>query len=309
MSGSVAYLTGGTGFIGLHLARLLIDEGWHVVALHRPGADVDALGALGVDLAEGNLNDAASIMNTVPDTPDAIFHVAGNVSFDSAGDAAQNNDNVDGTHNLLAVAQARNCRRFVYTSTGATFGLPDGWVTEDTPSNAMEVPINYFRTKTLAENAVLEAAADGLDVVILNPANVVGPGDRVIWTPFVRAIKSGALTGVGHGTGSFCHIDEVVRAHLAAYERGQGGHRYILAGDVARFVDLAALVARLTNGHAPPVTDAAPEGMSPETFELMSHVQLLDCSKAERELGFRPVGVGKMFEDLVIWLQQKDLDS
>jgi len=306
MSGSVAYLTGGTGFIGLYLARLLIDKGWHVVALHRPGADVDALGVLGVDLAEGDLNDAASIMDTVPDTPDAIFHVAGNVSFDSTGDSAQTSDNVGGTRNLLATARARNCRRFVYTSTGATFGFHDGWVTEDTPSNAMEVPINYFRTKTLAENAVLDAAAGGLDVVILNPANVVGPGDRVIWTPFVKAIKSGVLSGVGPGTGSFCHIDEVVSAHLAAYERGQSGHRYILAGDVARFVDLAAMVARLTDGHAPPVTDAAPKGMSPETFELMSHVQLLDCSKAERELGFRPVCVDKMFNDLVTWLQQKD---
>ena len=45
MNGSVAYLTGGTGFIGLHLSRLLIDKGWHVVALHRPDADVNALGA------------------------------------------------------------------------------------------------------------------------------------------------------------------------------------------------------------------------------------------------------------------------
>ena len=303
MSERLAFVTGATGFIGFHIARLLAAEGWHTVALHRPSADTRLLEALHVELVTGDLANRASILSSVPEGTDAIFHVAGNVSFEAAGDTAQNADNILGTENIVAAALERNCARFIYTSTGATFGLHDGWVTEETPSNATDIPINYFRTKTLAEDAVRAACAGGLDAVILNPANVVGPYDRSIWTPFVLAVAAGAIPGIGPGAGSFCHIDEVARAHLAAFHRGGRGERYLLAGAVAKFADVGNLVARLTGGTAPPVVDTAPPGVSPETFELMSRVQEIDCTKACRELGFKPVTIETMFTDLVDWLQ------
>ena len=239
---------------------------------------------------------------------DAVFHVAGNVSFDSAGDAAQTHANVAGTRAVVEAAQARNAGRFIHTSTGAVFGLHDGVPIDETaPSNADEIPVNYCRSKKAAEDIVLAAAAAGLDAVCVNPGNVVGPYDRVIWGPFVQAIASGAMTTVGSGGGAFCHIDETAKAHITAFERGRRGERYILAGANESFATAAAIVAELV-GVAAPVPSSAPNpDASAEVNFVTNQTQIMLCDKAVRELGFKPVPLRTMFADLCAWMQAEGL--
>ena len=136
---------------------------------------------------------------------------------------------------------------------------------------------------------MLEAVAGGLDAVCINPGNVVGPYDRVIWGPFVQAIASGAMTTVGSGGGSFCHIDETAKAHITAYERGGRGERYILAGANERFATAAGIVAELVGVAPPEPTSERNPDASDEIHFVTNQTQIMLCDKAVQELGFKPV--------------------
>ena len=308
MTGKTAFVTGASGFIGVNLVKQLGEAGWSVIAMHRETSDLTYLKLFPAERVIGDIGDREFLAGAIPEGVDAVFHVAGNVSFDSAGDVAQTHANVAGTRAVVAAAKARNAGRFIHTSTGAVFGLHDGVPIDETaPSNADEIPVNYCRTKKAAEDIVLEAAAAGLDAVCVNPGSVVGPYDRVIWGPFVQAIASGAMTTVGTGGGAFCHIDETAKAHITAFERGRRGERYILAGANESFAAAAAIVAELT-GVAAPVPSSAPNpDASAEVNFVTNQTQIMLCDKAVRELGFKPVPLRTMFADLCAWMQAEGL--
>ena len=308
MAGKTAFVTGASGFIGTNLVKQLGEAGWQVIAMHRETSDLTYLRQFPASLVVGDIGDRDFLAHAIPEGVDALFHVAGNVSFDSAGDEAQTHANVAGTRAVVEVAREKGAGRFIHTSTGAVFGLQDGVpVDESSPSNADELPVNYCRTKKAAEDIVLEAAAAGLDAVCVNPGNVVGPYDRVIWGPFVQAIASGAMTTVGTGGGAFCHIDETAKAHITAYERGRRGERYILAGANEKFATAAAIVAELTGVEPPVETSTRNPDASDEIHFVTNQTQILLCDKAVRELGFRPVPLRTMFADLCAWMREEGL--
>jgi nucleoside-diphosphate-sugar epimerase len=308
MTAKTAFVTGATGFIGVNLVKQLGLAGWRVTAMHRAGSNLSYLSRFAAKRVIGDITDAASLAAVMPEGVDAVFHVAGNVSFDAAGDAAQNRDNIDGTRNMVACAHRKGARRFIHTSSGASWGLQDNIeINEDSPSNVDDIPINYFRTKKLAEEEALKALALGLDVVVVNPANVVGPFDGVIWGPFIQAVAAGKLDKVGVGGAAFCHVEEVARAHIAAFGKGRRGERYLLAGTQASFAEVGETVAQLTGGRAPIASPMRDPAMSPEMFELMSLNQVIDCSKAVRELGFKAVPLRGMYADLCAWMRAEGL--
>ena len=308
MTGKTAFVTGASGFIGTNLVKQLGEAGWSVIAMHRETSDLTYLRQFPATLVVGDIGDRDFLAGAIPEGVDALFHVAGNVSFDSAGDEAQTHANVAGTRAVVEVAVAKNVGRFIQTSTGAVWGLHDGVPIDETaPSNALELPVNYCRTKKMAEDIVLAAVADGLDAVCINPGNVVGPYDRVIWGPFVQAIASGALTTVGSGGGSFCHIDETAKAHITAYARGGRGERYILAGANESFAAAAGIVSELVGVAPPEATSERNPGASDEIHFVTNQTQIMLCDKAVRELGFKPVPLRTMFEDLCSWMREEGL--
>ncbi|MBR45879.1 MAG: oxidoreductase [Rhodospirillaceae bacterium] len=308
MSQKTAFVTGASGFIGVNLVKELLAAGWVVTALHRESSNLAYLSRFPVRRVVGDITDSASLKAAMPEGVDAVFHVAGNVSFDAAGDDAQNKDNIDGTANMVDCALTKSAARFIHTSSGASWGLQDNIeINEESPSNVDDIPINYFRTKKLAEDAALAGLERGLDVVVVNPANVVGPFDGVIWGPFVQAVAKGELEKVGTGGAAFCHVEEVARAHIAAFEKGRRGNRYLLAGAQASFAEVGETVARLVGGTAPRPSAERDPGMTEEMFGLMSSNQVIDCYKAMRELGFKPVDLKTMYADLVAWMRAEGL--
>jgi len=305
---NTAFVTGASGFIGVNLVDQLGRAGWHVTAMHRASSNLAYLKRFPAERVIGDITDAASLDAVMPEGLDAVFHVAGNVSFDSAGDAAQNDDNINGTRNMVATALNKKARRFIHTSSGASWGLQDNIeINEESPSNVDDIPINYFRTKKLAEEEALKGLELGLDVVVINPANVVGPFDGVIWGPFIQAVAKGELEKVGTGGAAFCHVEEVARAHIAAFEKGARGGKYLLAGAQASFAEVGRTVADLVGGAEPVASSERDPGMSPEMFNLMSLNQVIDCSKAMRELGFKPVALRDMYADLAAWMRAEGL--
>lgn len=316
-----AFVTGGTGFLGLNLIQQLTEQGWRVTALHRPSSSLTYLKRFPVTLAAGEIEEAASLEQAMPEGLDAVFHVAGDVSFWSGHRARQRRTNVVGTRNVAEAARRKGARRFVHTSTIAVYGPQPGILDETAPHLGRSSRTGYLHSKALAEEEVQSAVAAGLDAVILNPANIVGPYDLSNWSRLFRLVAEGKLPGVPPGRAPFCHVAEVAKAHLAAFEQGRTGENYILGGVEASYVEAFAAVGGLL-GHSVPtkpmpafalalagrlsawgswVTRREPD-LTPEMATLLSSAIACRSDKAAQELGFQSVPLQTMFEDCYHWL-------
>ena len=225
-----ALVTGATGFIGNHVARDLLDHGWHVRALVRPASMADGRWPSGAEPICGDLTDGEALIDAATGC-DAIFHVAAHYSLarHQAGDIARTN--VAGTAHVIAAAAARGVP-LVHTSSVATIGIPaDGTPgDEDTPLDPATVIGAYKRSKLAGERLVQQAARDGLWAVIVNPTAPVGPGD---WKPtptgrVVRDFLRGRLRAYVDTGLNVVDVRDVAAGHRLALERGRPGRRYIL---------------------------------------------------------------------------------
>ncbi len=321
-----AFVTGGAGFLGLNLVEQLLSAGWEVVVFDSAAPDAVPLQKRGVSLVQGDITDPASCERAVPAGVDAIFHLAGDTSHWKPGDGRQTKVNVEGTRNVVSAALRSKVRRLVHTSSIAAYGFQPGRISEDMPSTALDSPINYFRTKRLAELEVQRGSERGLDAVILNPSNILGPHDRSGWSRFFTLIDQGKLPGVPPGRASFCHAREVAAAHIAAWERGRSGHHYLLGGADATFLEVVQLIGKLLGRPTPSRTTPAflsklagrlslwgsyltrrEPDLTPEKATLLSSELVCSSAKAERELGYRSVPLETMLEDCHRWLLAQGL--
>src|SRR5580704_16151547 len=174
----LALVTGATGFVGAAVARALLDAGHEVRVLARPRSDRRNLAGLDVTVAEGSLEDAASLAAAVAGCR-YLFHVAADYRLWVPDAAAMFRANVDGTRDLMLAALDARVERIVYTSSVATLGLVAGGdADEATPSGIGDMVGPYKRSKFIAERVVRELVAErGLPAVIVNPSTPVGPGD------------------------------------------------------------------------------------------------------------------------------------
>jgi nucleoside-diphosphate-sugar epimerase len=316
-----AFVTGGTGFLGTNLVEELVSAGWDVTALHRAGSQTAHLDRLGVRRVEGDVTDVESLRRGMPGAVDAVFHVAANLTFWAPRHREQERVNVGGTANVARVARERGAGRLVHTSSIAAFGEHPEPITEETPSNAEHARLNYFRTKWRAEGEVRRAIDAGLDAVIVNPANVVGPHDRTGWSRLFFLVERRKLPVLYPGRASFCHVREVARAHVAAAVRGRCGASYLLGGADATYAEVLRTIAELLGRPAPRLAPPAPvllaiaavavlpsyltrrePPITPEGTYLVCRTELCRSDRAERELGYRPVPLRTMLEDAYRWL-------
>ena len=319
-----AFITGARGFLGGHITRQLLDAGWEVTALLRPGSDGAALSALGVKVVEAPMDNATEVTLVMPPAVDAVFHVAGNTSLWRHLNQRQYQDNVMGTRALITAALRNQAGRFIHTSSISAWGIQDEAIDEASPSNAADDWIGYNRTKYLAEEEIRHGMQHGLDAVILNPCGIIGAGDTHNWSQMITLIEQRKLPGVPPGGGNFCAVEEVARAHLTAVEKGVRGENYILAGVEASFLELANTIGRLldrpTPGKPMPVwllrlagqvyavgglfTRQEPR-LTPEKVALVTSRVHADGSKAVQELGFdATVPLETMLRRCIDWMRE-----
>jgi len=320
--GKTAFVTGGTGFIGLNLIELLKQKGWDVTALHRSTSILDYLKRFPVELREGSITDKASLISALPEGTDVVFHVAGSTNMWSKRNAEQAAINVDGTRNLVEVALIKEVKQFIHTSSIAAWGPVTGDVTEETPQKGHTSWVNYERTKLSGEKEALKGIDGGMKVVILNPTGVAGPYDINSWGQLFFALRDKALPGIPSGNINLNHVREVVRAHLAAVDKGRNGENYILAGEDCTFADLIGEIAEVSGISDLPrqvptpilkllsrfsviiaSLTGKPPDMTPELAYLMTRKGIsLSSEKAVQELDYKIVSWRDAVRDCYEWL-------
>ncbi len=322
-----AFVTGGTGFVGTNLLRELVERGWEVTALVRETSPLEDIENLDIKRVTGDITDAQSVFEAMPPGVDGVFHVAASTSIWSGNNTMQTAINVDGTRNVVAAALTCGAQRFIHTSSFVVWGFHKKLLTEESPRLENADWINYVRSKHEAENIVKEAVKNQtLDAVILNPAHILGPGDRHNWSRVIRLVNERKLPGVPSGGGNFADVREVARAHIQAFHRGKTGQNYILGGEDTMFLEVVKMTGEILDRNVPRratpawllkavarlyVLKSAISGkepdLTPEGAAMITQHIPCDSSKARRELGYQFTPVRALLEDSCAWLRNKGI--
>jgi nucleoside-diphosphate-sugar epimerase len=307
------FVTGATGFIGSHFVERALAAGHRVTGLYRrerPSghALLTNLDRLGATLRRGDILDAAAV-GAAAAGADVVCHFAGAFKESNADRDYFHRVNVNGTCNVLAAAAQQGAMRFVFCSTAGIYGRDTaGVANEDSPLRPWN---DYESSKVAAERAVREqAAARGIDYVILRPSVVYGPRDERLAKLFQGALKGRfPLFGAGQGRRHMVHVTDVADAFLRACEQpGAANSEMIIAGpDAIALRDMLQILARAADrrscGPQLPLTpmlalaalveDACkPFNIRPPLYRRRMEFYLsdaaFDCSRARRLLDWEP---------------------
>jgi dihydroflavonol-4-reductase len=317
----VTLVTGASGFLGWHVARVLIERGHRVRALCRASSKIRELD---VERFTGDLRDPESLTRAAAGC-ELVFHVAADYRLWSRHPEELYQSNVDGTRNLLDAAAHAGVERIVYTSTVGCIGMPQNSLgDEDTPVSITDMAGHYKRSKWLAEQIALEKARAGLPVVIVNPTAPVGDHD---WKPtptgkiildFLRD-KLPAFVDTGL---NLVDARDTAMGHLLAAEHGRTGERYILGSENLTLQQILERLALIANKPAPAtkvpyalayaagvITTAwanitGREPMAPlEGVRMARKKMFVTHAKAARDLGFSPAPAEAALRRAVDWFR------
>jgi nucleoside-diphosphate-sugar epimerase len=318
-----AFVTGASGFVGSSLARELHQQGWQVHVLVRPGSSLEDIADTPVTVHRGDIVNSASVRKSIPHRVDAVFHVAANTNVWSGNNDEQDRVNIGGTRDVIEAAVNAQAGRFIHTSSFATWGFQDVMLTEHSPRTTATDWINYVRTKYISERLVEEAAQSGrLDAVILNPGNILGPGDRRNWSRMISLVNNGKLPGVPPGSGPFADVREVAKAHIQAFHKGENGEKYLLGGEIVSFIDVIRIIGEILGKPVPKrptpawvmkaaarvysllslMTKKEPE-LTPESTAMITKNLLCDSSRAQRELDYLFTPVRALLQQTIDWMK------
>ena len=317
-----ALVTGGAGFLGKKLCAALKAEGMEVRALARKLPSIED----GLNYVLGDLSDEKSLERAC-EGMDYVFHTAGLISYNPDKRDLMYRTNVLGTKAIASAALRCGVKRFIHTSSTAAIGVnedPAMALDEASPFNARKLGLAYFDTKFDAEQELLKIVEQGLDAVILNPGSLVGPGDtRRYEQSYPGLIYKFKPPVLFHGGINFVDVNDVVRGHLLALQKGKKGERYILGGENLSFADFIhrtnLIIGRKSPKYFVPQSMMGFLALLLAGLEKMGlHIHMtpalvrqvtswylyVDSSKAKRELGYSPKPVDQGIRDTLTWLKE-----
>jgi dihydroflavonol-4-reductase len=309
-------LTGATGLVGKGVARELAARGLPLRIYARPTSDVSALPA-GAEVVRGALSDPAALRAALEGVS-ALVHVAGVPTIGTHSYEELAAVNVAGVEQVLAAARDAGVRRAVITSSSSVLGGTRTPEVRDeaAASNAEALGIGYFVSKLRGERAALAAGGRGLEVVVVRPSYVLGPGDvHGSSASTVIALARRRIPGWVDGGASFCDVRDVAHGHAEALLRGRAGEVYHLGGHDLPMSAFIPRTCALAGVRPPPRVPyavawanaglqelaARAAGRRPKiTRELVRAASLytyVSSEKARRELGYRIRPFEEMVED------------
>jgi dihydroflavonol-4-reductase len=317
-------VTGAAGFLGSHVTRQLVARGESVRVLMRPSSNNRAISDLSLEYVTGDLRDAASLERAVKDVK-RVFHVAADYRLWAKNPQEIYDSNVRGTKNLLEAAKTAGVEQLIYTSTVATIAVDR----PELPNEATDVKLeemigHYKRSKWMAEREVLQAAREGLPAIVAMPTTPVGPWD---WKPtptgkIILDFLNGKMPVYVETGLNFVGVEDCAAGHLLVSERGKIGERYLLGAENLTLKGLLDVLAGITGLRAPGMK--IPHGLAlgaayvesafsrligqepqipVEGVKIAQHKMFVDCTRAQRELGFQPRPVAAALERAVRWYQ------
>lgn len=311
-AGPRVFVTGATGFIGTKLVQELVRRGCSVRALTRASSRTDGLDGERVELVQGNILDPDSLRRGMEGC-EQVYHLAAYAKNWARERKVFFEQNVNGTRHVLSAAKACGVKRLVATSSIVTLGptAPGVVGNENMTRITQRFFTEYEESKTVAEQEILQWVARGLPAVIVNPTRVYGPGKLTEGNSVTLMIdqytrgRLPVLVNGGVNVGNYAFVDDLVRGHVLAMEKGRIGERYILGGEGVSLKGFFQLVDEATGRRhwqvsLPPWAALAFgrfEKLKAEWFGIYPQITpgwaetfLADwaysCAKAERELGY-----------------------
>jgi dihydroflavonol-4-reductase len=320
------FITGATGFVGAHVARLAAQQGAELRLLTRSTSNTANL-PQGAEVVVGDLREPARFASALAGC-DALIHVAADYRLWVPDPAEMYKANVEGTRELLRIAREAGVRRVVYTSSVATMGFHgNAVVDETTPVSEAAMIGHYKRSKWMAEQVAMEAARAGQEVIVLNPTTPIGsmdtkptPTGRIVVDFLNKNFPAYVDTGL-----NLVDVEEIARMHLVGLERGTSAltmnDRYILGGENLTLKQILDRLATITGLPSP--TMKVPHavamafaffdetitgklrGKEPratvEAVRMGKKMMFANSAKAERELGLRVMSVEGALRSAVKW--------
>lgn len=320
-----AFVTGGSGFLGCHIVRALLERDTEVRCLVRATSPRTNLEGLEVELVEGDLRDRAGLERAIKGC-EVVYHCAADYRLYVRRPAEMYASNVEGTRNVLAAAAAAGVGKVVYTSTVGALGLRfDGTPADETTPVTLEKMVGHYkRSKFLAERVAEEWVAKGLPVVIVNPSTPVGERDvkptdtgRIVVDFLKRKIPAYVDTGL-----NLIDVRDCALGHLLAAEKGRVGEKYILGCRDLELREIFEKLEEITGLPAPrrkvphwlPIAVGAVDtalarlvGYQPrvplEAALLARYKMFFDPAKAVRELGLPQTPAEQPLRRAVEWFR------
>ncbi len=322
----LALVTGATGFVGSHVARVLAERGADLRLLVRASSRTENIDSLKAERVVGDLRDPASFKRAMAGC-EFVFHVAADYRLWARDPREMYRSNVEGTRALIQMAREAGVRRVVYTSSVATMGFTGNGrpADEASPVSFGDMIGHYKKSKWLAEQAAIEEAKKGADVVIVNPSTPVGeqdikptPTGRIVVDFLKRKFPAYVDTGL-----NVVDVTEVARGHVMAMEKGRPGERYILGGENLTLKQILDKLAAITGLKSPTVklpyafalatgvVDTAFTGLlrrreprvTIDAVRMGRKKMFVSSQKAERELGWKIVPVDDALRRAVEWFR------
>jgi dihydroflavonol-4-reductase len=317
-------VTGAAGFLVSHVARQLVARGDEVRVLLRASSTNRAIADLSLEYVTGDLRDPASLDRAMKGIK-RVFHVAADYRLWARRSREIYDSNVGGTKNLLEAAKRAGVEQLIYTSTVATIAVDRPQLPNElTDAKLQEMVGHYKRSKWMAEREALSAAKGGLPVIVAMPTTPVGPWD---WKPtptgkIILDFLNGKMPGYVETGLNFVGVEECAAGHLLVAEKGKIGERYLLGGEnhtlkamldiLAKITGLRAPALKIPHGLALGVAYAntvfsrllgREPGIPIEGVKIARHMMFVDCSRAQRELGFKAGPVAAALERAVRWYE------
>jgi dihydroflavonol-4-reductase len=320
------FLTGATGFLGSHVARVLADQGATLRLLVRPTSNLKNLEGLKAETATGDLRDPASLEKAISGC-DTVFHVAADYRLWLRDPNEMYRSNVEGTRAILEAARKNGVKNVVYTSSVATVGFTGNGrpADEDSPVSLADMIGHYKRSKFMAEQIALQAGRSGLRVITVNPTTPIGENDvkptptgRIVVDFLKKKFPAYVETGL-----NLVDVRECARGHIAALEKGKTGERYILGGEnltLKQILDKLGAISGLPSpttklpyfvayiaGAVDQTITGTLQGREPratiETVRMGKKKMWASSDKAERELGWKIVPAENALRRAVQWFR------
>jgi len=322
----LTFVTGATGFVGSHVARVLAEQGADLRLLVRSSSDLKNIRGLKAEQVVGDLRDPVTLEKAMAGC-DVVFHVAADYRLWIPDPEQMYRANVEGTRAILQATRKNRVRRVVYTSSVATMGFTSNGrpADENSPVSLENMIGHYKRSKFMAEQVAMQAARSGMDVVVVNPTTPVGeqdikptPTGRIIVDFLKKKFPAYVDTGL-----NLVDVAECARGHVAALEKGRSGERYILGGENLTLKQILDKLAAITGLPSPkvrvPYAVALATGVVDEM--ITGHIlrreprvtidavrmgrkkMFVSSAKAGRELGWKTVPVDDALRRAVEWFQ------